>query len=463
MKDKQIRVRFLGGTGGVTGSNFLIETIGEEKPTRVLFDCGLYQSGRMFDPQNREPFGYDPALIDAVIVSHPHLDHTGRLPKLVKEGFRGRIISTLPTKELAEVMLTDSLGVLQKEAQQHGEEPMYDEGDIARMMILWEKYRYHDEFSVGPFRFTMKDAGHVLGSAIIELSYGSKKLAYTGDLGNTPSPLLPDTEFLTDVNYLMVESVYGDRNHEHRNERKALLEDVIEDTIHRGGTLVIPAFSLERTQELLYEIKEMAENGRIPRVPVFLDSPLAIKVTAIYQKFASYFKDEVWSRLHLGEDLFSFKGLVPTLNSDESKAIKGVNPPKIIIAGSGMSNGGRVVHHEKNYLPDPKNTLLILGYQAPGTLGRAIQDNLKTVTIFGEHVPVKAQVTTISGYSAHKDSDSLLDFVHHSADALEKVFVVLGEPKASLFLVQRIRDYLGISATAPEAGTEVILPMGQGE
>ncbi len=456
---KKIKVSFHGGAGGVTGSNFLVETIGEKKETRVLFDCGLYQGGKMFDPANREPFPYDPASIDALILSHPHLDHTGRIPKLVKEGFRGRIISSVPAKEIAEAMMTDSMGVLQKEAHADKQEPLYAEDDVLRAMVLWEVHKYHEKFSVGAFEFQLKDAGHVLGSSIIELSYGEKKLAYTGDLGNTPSPLLPDTEFVTDAQYLMIESVYGDRNHEHRSERKSMLEDVIEDTINKGGTLMIPAFSLERTQELLYELKEMTEGGRIPKVPIFLDSPLAIKVTAIYQKYAGYYKEEVWQKLHLGEDLFSFQGLVPTLTTEESKSINDVLPPKIIIAGSGMSNGGRIVHHEERYLPDPKNTLLLMGYQAPGTLGRILQDGTPRVTIHGRQVPVRARVTTISGYSAHKDSDSLIDFVHRGADQLEHVFVVLGEPKSSLFLVQKIRDSIGLDATAPRVGEFVELRM----
>ena len=456
---KKLKVYFYGGAGGVTGSNFLVETVGEEKQTRVLFDCGLYQGGKMLDPQNLEKFPYDPASIDALILSHPHLDHTGRIPKLVKDGFRGRIISSHPARELAEAMMNDSMGVLEKQARSEGRDPLYSKEDVAQAMTLWESYKYHEDFSVGAFKFQLKDAGHVLGSSIVELSYGSKKFAYTGDLGNTPSPLLPDTEFVTDAHYIMIESVYGDRNHEHRSERKSMLEDVIEETINKKGVLMIPAFSLERTQELLYELKEMTENGRIPRVPIFLDSPLAIQVTAIYQKYAAYYKDEVWQKLHLGEDLFSFQGLVPTLTTDESKAIRTVPAPKIIIAGSGMSNGGRIVHHEEFYLPDPKNTLLLMGYQAPGTLGRIIQDGATTVTIHGQQIPIRARVTTISGYSAHKDSDSLLDFIHRGADTLERVFVVLGEPKSALFLVQKIRDNIGLDATAPSVGESMVLDM----
>lgn len=459
MAQKKIKITFLGGATSVTGSNFLLETVGESKETRVMLDCGLFQGSRMFDVRNREVFQYDLSTLDALIVSHPHLDHTGRIPRLVKEGFRGRIISTPPTSELAYVMLLDSMGVLKKESEHDKMPPLYDEADVERTFLHWEKFKYHEEFSVGPLRIRFKDAGHVLGSAITEISYGHKKVAYTGDLGNTPAPLLPDTETLEDVNYLLIESVYGDRNHEHRMDRKAFLEDTIEETINRGGTLVIPAFSLERTQEVLFEIKEMRDNGRIPKVPVFLDSPLAIKVTDIYRHYSQYYKPEVRGKFDLGEDLFDFMGLHPTLTTEQSKAIAAHEGPKIIIAGSGMSNGGRILHHEKRYLSDPKSTLLIMGYQAPGTLGRVIQDGAPSVSIHGMQVPIRAMVKTISGYSAHKDSQSLIDYVQHSSASLEKVFVVLGELRSASFLSQRLRDFVGVDAVVPKAGDSVILNM----
>jgi len=257
----------------------------------------------------------------------------------------------------------------------------------------------------------------------------------------------------------MIESVYGDRNHEDKTERKEILEDVIEETVNKGGVLLIPTFSLERTQEVLYEIKDMREKGRIPKVPVFLDSPLAIEVTKVYEKYASYYNEKVRKEYHFGRDMFQFYGLYLTPSSDDSKGILRVKGPKIIIAGSGMSNGGRIVHHERAYLPDQTTTLLIMGYQAPGTLGRQIYDGAKLVKIMGHEVQVNARIAKISGYSAHKDSDGLIDFVHHSADSLEKVFVVLGEPKSSAFLTQKLRDNLGVFATTPQAGDTVELTM----
>lgn len=459
MARKKLKVTFHGGTASVTGANFLIETVGEVKETKILLDCGLFQGSRVFDVRNREAFPYDLASLDALIVSHPHLDHTGRIPRLVKEGFRGRIISTPPTAELAYVMLLDSMGVLLKESQHDNMPPLYEESDVERTFLHWEKFRYHEPFNIGPLSVQFKDAGHVLGSAIIEISYGGKKFVYTGDLGNTPAPLLPDTESVEGSSFLMIESVYGDRNHEHREERKIILEDIIEETIQRGGVLLMPTFSLERTQEVLFEIKEMRDNGRIPKVPVFLDSPLAIKVTDIYRRYSQYYKSEVRGKFDLGEDLFDFMGLHPTLTTEQSKAISAHEGPKIIIAGSGMMNGGRILHHAKRYLAGPKNTLLIMGYQAPGTLGRIIQDGAPSVTIHGVEVPVRAKVLTIGGYSAHKDSQSLVEYVHEASVTLEHVFVVLGELRSASYLAQRLRDFVGIEASVPEVGTSVVLDM----
>jgi metallo-beta-lactamase family protein len=284
---------------------------------------------------------------------------------------------------------------------------------------------------------------------MIEFTVNGKKILFTGDLGNSPAPILKDTEKISDIDYLVMESVYGDRNHEDRGVRKNLLEDAVEDTVRRGGTLMIPAFSLERTQELLYELNDLIEHCRITPVPVFIDSPLAIKVTTVYKKYQEYFNATTQAIIKTGDDIFKFPNLKFTMSTDESKAIREAPPPKIILAGSGMSNGGRIIHHEKAYLPDPKSTLLIIGYQVPGSLGRALQDGQKEVRILGETVPVRAEVRSIHGYSAHKDSDHLLEFVAHTTDHVKKVFVVLGEPKSSSFLTQRIRDYLGVSAIMP--------------
>lgn len=453
-------VTFHGGVGNPTGSNFLFET---EEGTKILVDCGFLQGSKIAEDANRNAFAYDPASITALFITHAHIDHVGRIPLLVKAGFKGKIYSTPPTKEIAELMLVDSLGVLGKEAKWDHKDPIYTEQDVRNAMKNWEGVEYHKVIAIrteeatgvarkeetDKLKATLFDSGHILGSAMVELAYGEKKILFTGDLGNSPAPLLKDTEIPKGVNYLVMESVYGDRNHEDMRSRKEMLEDVFEETIKKGGVLMIPAFSLERTQELLFELNDLIESGRIPSVPVFLDSPLAIKVTDIYKKYSSYFNTETRTVIRSGDDVFRFPTLQSTPLTEESKAIFHTPSPKVIIAGSGMSNGGRIVHHEKNYLPDSKNTLLLIGYQAVRTPGRVLQEGAKAVRLFGEEVPVNARVVTIHGYSAHKDMDGLFDFVEDLGDSLEKVFVVLGEPRSSLFLTQRLRDYQGIHAEAP--------------
>ena len=277
----------------------------------------------------------------------------------------------------------------------------------------------------------------------------------TGDIGNPPTPLLNDPTEIRDADFLFIESTYGSRIHEDRSSRKLKLERVLEDTVRRGGVVMIPAFSLERTQELLFEVNDLVEAGRIPAVPVFLDSPLAISATQIYKKYERYFNTEAYSRIKSGDDLFNFPLLKMTRTTEESKAINLVPPPKIVIAGSGMSTGGRILHHERRYLPDPKSTLLLAGFQAAGSLGRVLQDGAKRVTILGERIEVRAKVETLTGYSAHPDREQLLKFVEKGKDRLKKVFVIQGEPASSLFLVQRIRDYLGVEAYAPAYGEVV--------
>lgn len=422
----------------------------------------------MAEDRNRETFSYDPASIDFLLVTHAHLDHIGRIPKLVRDGFHGRIYSTPPTREIAELSLIDSLGVLEKETRGLALPTMYQAADVAEALSLWETRPYRETFALGPdLEVLIRDAGHILGSAMFEFNLrdpagggaAGTKIVFTGDLGNSPSLLLSDTETLAGVNYLVMESVYGDRNHESRERSRELLEDVIEDTMKAGGNLMIPAFSVERTQELIYEIEQMIEAGRVPPVPVFLDSPLAIKVTGIYKKYAAYFNEAAVKEQGLGDGLFRFPQLKTCLTTEESRAIAAVPGRKIIIAGSGMSNGGRILHHEKRYLTDPKSTLLLTGYQAAGSLGRRLEDGLRKVKILGETVEVRARVVSISGYSGHKGSDALVDFVSRTGDSLRQVFVTMGEPKSSLFLVQRLRDYLGLEAVMPAAGARMALEL----
>lgn len=453
MNSNKLKLTFYGGTGGVTGANFLLE--GEGK--RILIDCGLFQGGDFAEDQNKDSFPYDPASIDILFITHAHLDHIGRIPKLVKEGFRGVIYSTPATMEITEISLIDSMGVLGREAKEKGVEPIYNEDDVKKTMSLWKSVKYHTQIDINTdLKATFKDAGHILGSSMIVFEHnppaGGKKIVFTGDLGNSPAPLLKDTEAIKDADYMVIESVYGDRNHEAVEERTQKLREVIENTINKGGALLIPAFSIERTQVLLYEINNLVEDGKIPKVPVFLDSPLAIKVTKVYQDRIQNFNKGVKDEIAGGDDIFKFPLLKFTQHHQESINIKDVPNPKIIIAGSGMSNGGRILHHEKRHLPDPNSTLLIVGYQAAGSLGRKLLDGAKEVEIMDKKIQVRANVVNLTGYSAHKDSDGLIEFVENTSETVKKVFVVMGEHKASLFLVQRLRDYAEVNAVAPKLG-----------
>jgi len=451
--DKNLKITFCSGAGTVTGSNFLLEGNGK----KFLIDCGLIQGEKFVDDLNWVKFPYDASTIDILFITHSHIDHIGRIPKLISEGFNGKIISTIPTKELTGIMLADTAHLLSRDVE-HNLTQIYSEENINKALSLWETLEYGQKLNVDHgFQFSFKDAGHILGSGMLEIIYNNRKIVFTGDLGNSPSPLLPDTEVIKDADYMVMESCYGDRNHEERDERKKKLEKVIKENYNNKGTLIIPTFSLERTQELLYEIDSLVENNIIPRMPIFLDSPLSIKLTDVYLKYDKYFNKTAREIIASGDKLFDFPGLKETLETEESKAIFQVPPPKIIIAGSGMSNGGRILHHEKNYLPNKNDTILLTGYQAVGTLGRLIEDGAKKIHIMGEEVTVRANIAKISGYSSHKDSDHLVEFVENTASTLKKVFVVMGEPKSAMFLAQKLRDNLGIEALTPTAGESVTI------
>lgn len=445
-----MRLSFYGSAQEVTGSCFLLDS----GKTKILIDCGLFQCPKFCDIRSREPFPFKASEIEAVFITHAHIDHTGRIPKLIKEGFKGRIYSTYPTKELAEIMLKDSTGVLTKEAARDGAETLYTEEDAVRAVAFWEGKNYREEIKIGPpsggFAVSLHEAGHILGSAMVEIRHNGKNFLFSGDLGNPFNPLMRGFEKISGVNYLIVEATYGDRSHEDLAEKKLKLERAIEQSVTHGGTLMIPAFSLERTQELIWEITDMLRNKQIPDIPIFLDSPLAIRASQVYQKYNSYL-----NKINAKADSFSFiklKNVTQTLSTEESKAINNAPSPKIIIAGSGMSTGGRILHHERRYLRDPKSTILFVGYQAPGSLGRRIQDGADSVTIFGEEIPVRCNKEMIHGYSAHPDENTLFEFVQDEEDTLERVYVVHAEPKAALAFVQKIRDYLGIEAYAPKYG-----------
>lgn len=451
---KKLKLTFCGGVGKVTGANFLVES----DVTKFLVDCGLVQGEKIGDDENRKPFIYNPKEIDFLFITHAHLDHIGRIPKLVKEGFNGVIYSTPETRELTGFMLEDSLGVLTKEAHRDNLEPLYSLEDVSNALSLWKTIPYHTETQINEeFSLYIKDAGHILGSGMFQFTYNGKKVVFSGDLGNSPTPLLKDTEDILGADYLIMESVYGDRNHEHVDERKGLLGEVMKKITERAGVLLIPIFSLEKTQVLLHEMNDLFLQGEIPKVPVYLDSPLAIKVTDVYHHYLKDFNAHVQEEFKNGDDVFDFPTLHKTLATEESNAIVRTQNPKVIVAGSGMSNGGRIQKHEKEYLSNPNNAILFIGYQSAGTLGRKIADGEKHIRIGGEMVTVRAEVLNISGYSSHKDSDHLLEFVATAQKTLKKVFVVMGEPKSALFFVQKVRDNLGIDAYHPSFGESVII------
>ncbi len=448
-----LRLSFYGGAGKVTGSNFLIEGA----RGKLLVDCGIEQGRDFCEECIYGPFPYDVKTIDALVVTHAHLDHVGRIPKLVKDGFRGKIYMTAPTKDLSELILRDSVGILAEEALRRGKAPLYGEQDVDTTFSLIETLEYHSEKEVAPgLSIYVRNTGHILGSASVRVKdEEGVTVALTGDIGNSPSPLLPDWEPVTDADALVMESVYGDRLHPSQQRRVELLRDTLAKAIARGGTILIPAFSLERTQLMLYELSNFFDAGDIPRIPVFLDSPLAIKVTAAYEKWGpTYFKPETEDEMKREGSIFEFPFLRKTFSRAESMAIERTPGPKIIIAGAGMSHGGRIGQWETRYLPDSSTTLFIVGYQAPGTPGRRIVEGASSVRLAGNEVKINAKIEKLEGWSAHADRDELLKFAEAAlAEKRPKViFTAIGEPAAERFLAQRIHDYLGARAVVPELG-----------
>lgn len=435
----------------MTGSCFLLENQFGSLASKFLIDCGLWQCARLCERQNHEPFPFNPKEIKAVFATHSHVDHIGRIPKLVKEGFQGKIYSTIPTRDLSKIMLEDSQSLMEREAKEEKIPLLYEKKDVERAFDFWQGIEYGEKIAINDFEFRFLEAGHILGSAMVEVFYKEKKIVFTGDLGNKSSDLLRPPERIQDANFLVMDSLYGDSVHEGESERKIRLERVIEDTMNRKGVLMIPAFSLERTQELLFEINNLIEQGRVPRSPAFIDSPLAIKALDVYKQHGRYFKLDVKSQMKL-DDIFNFSGLTLTPTAEESKKINDIPPPKIILAGSGMSEGGRILFHEERYLSDLNSTLLIVSFQAAGSLGRKLQEGIKLVIIHGKPIKVKARIEKIGGFSAHADYNELFEFVEQAKDNLEKVFLVHSEPKASFFLAQLIRDNLGKEVAIPKYG-----------
>lgn len=461
-----MKITPLGAVENVTGSCFLIET--SEKS--FIIDCGFFQGDEVSNNQNKLHF--NPKDIDFAILTHAHIDHSGRIPYLVKMGFKGKIYCTKATYELTRIMLLDSAKVMfedyisaKKKALRRGEEitePLYYEEDVIKTYDNFFLLNYDEEVRITEnIFFKLKDAGHIIGSSYIELTIKDndylKKIVFSGDLGNRNKPIVRDPTCPSkDIDYLFIESTYGDREHKDFDESYEELKVAIIETFKRGGNVIIPSFALERTQELLYLFREMYEKKELPPCRVFLDSPLAIKATNLFLQYYDYFDEDAKKIYERGKNPFSFPYLIFTSSIEDSKSINNIKEKAIIIAGSGMCNGGRILHHLKHNLWNEKNSIIFTGFQAKGTLGRKIIDNEKFVYIYGEQIRVKAKVYTINGFSSHADRKILLNFAKHISH-LKKIFLIHGEQEIMLKLKGFLENHINTKVAIPKKMEPIFL------
>jgi metallo-beta-lactamase family protein len=462
-----MRLHFSGAAREVTGSSHLLQVNGRT----ILLDCGLYQGRRFEVREKNRTLPYAADRIDAVVLSHAHIDHAGRLPFLVKEGFRGPIHSTAATRDLCEVMLADSAHIQTKDAdflarrKREFVEPLYQLADVSDALTQFQPHRYHDRFEVVPgvtARFV--DAGHILGSASVELEWEEggavRRLGFSGDIGRAGLPIIRDPEPLERLDWVIMESTYGDRDHESVAGARDDLARIVTATAQRGGRVLIPAFAVGRTQELLYDLHALARAGRIPRIPIVIDSPLADEATQVFRENVREFdtSEPLVKRLNgNGESLFDFELVQFTPDVEDSKAMMQRRGPMIVIAASGMVESGRILHHLAHSASDSKNTVLIVGFQAEHTLGRRIVERRPIIKVFGEEVELRAQVAVINGYSAHADRMELqrwLDTVRETSPRLQDVFLVHGEPAAQDALSAQLAAR-GYTVQAPRPGMDV--------
>lgn len=461
-----MKTSFLGAAKTVTGSLFLLET----ESYKLIVDCGMFQGGKEMDDKNEEAFCFDPKEVNAVILTHAHIDHTGRLPKLVKDGFDGKIICTHATKDLCDIMLRDSAHIQQMEAQwqsrknmRRGEpevKPLYIESDVEDTMKKFISMDYNKAYNLDDnIKVNFLNSGHMLGSAFVELyitENGTEtKYIFSGDVGNLNQPILADPQLLSGCDYLFIESTYGDRYHENLETYRNKLLDIILTTLKRKGNVVIPSFAVGRTQEILYEINYYKENkmlGEYNDVLVYVDSPLATQATEVFKKHYNIADKSTRELLKSGDDPLVFEGLHYSITTEESIAINNDDTPKIIISASGMCDAGRIRHHLKYNLWKQNASVIFVGYQAPGTLGRMLVDGEKMVKLFGEQIAVKAEIHNIDAYSGHADLNGLLNTIATMQQKPKKITLVHGEEEAILNFADAIKERFAIPTYIPTYG-----------
>lgn len=457
-------IQFYGAAKMVTGSNYLVKT----EKYNILVDCGMFQGNEEMEKLNYNNFPYNPSEIDFLILTHAHIDHSGRIPKLVKDGFRGRIITTNATYDLCKIMLKDSAKIQESDVewenrkrQRAGKkpiEPLYTMKDAENSLKYFEPYFIDQKIKINDnIQIRFKDAGHILGSAILELWVREVneevKVVFSGDLGMPGRPIINSPDYIDEADYLVIESTYGDTIHESYEESTEKLIDIINKTVLRGGTVIIPSFAVGRTQELIYKLNKYYEyNPEVEeymKVPIYIDSPMAVDATEAFKRNSSSFNDEARALILKGDNPFQFSNLRYIKSQEESMALNKYTFPKVIISSSGMATAGRIRHHLKHNLWDEKNSLVFVGYQAEGTLGRILLDGKRQVKILGEEIHVKAQIYDIKGFSGHADQNMLLDWINKFKKKPKKIFVVHGEEEPANALSTLIRHLYKIETIIP--------------
>jgi metallo-beta-lactamase family protein len=446
-----MKLTFFGAAGEVTGSCTLLDT----GKSRILVDCGMFH-GKDAAKKNRAEFGFDPKSIDAVLLTHAHLDHIGLLPRLVASGYDGPVFANDATRLLTKYMWEDAAKVQAEETEGSEEGPIYGHKEIAATFKRMRGVPYGEKVRLpGAVTAVFRDAGHILGSSFIEVKNRNAQIVFSGDIGNDDVPILRNTEPLTRADIVVMESTYGDRTHESAVGRSELLKKTILEAAARKAVLMIPAFSLERTQEILYEMNGLIEGGSLKPIPTFLDAPLATDILPIYRQFPEYYDNEAYMTMLVGDDFFRFPGLKVTRRFKDSFSIDKVKAPKVIIAGSGMMGGGRIVRHLSRYMPDPNNMLLVTGFQAEGTRGRHIVEGVKSTEIDEEMVELNAEIRRIDAYSAHGDKDKMLRWLGTAKKEPAHVFLNHGEQESSEALAREVRkENKSTESIVPVAGDE---------